>query len=418
MIDIAIVGAGPAGLTLARALQLRAPRTVRTVVIERLTREAAGQWGRGGLLSAAAVAALRQLGLDTPVTRGTPHGEIEIRLDGEPHLLDLQALTGGVGQHVYPQERLVTDLAELYEADGGEIVWDVRDSVELDRLHTASPEVWYRTGDDAAWRYRVPDLVAGCDGWGGISRRTVAEHVPTWATGEPVDWACMLANVEPSTDHIVYGISPRGFAGHMLRTGPGETGPTARTRFYLAVPAGWEPHWETAWDELDARLDCADPEWELKRGPVLRHDTTTLGSTMLATMTYGRLALCGDAARRISPVGGKGITLAVLDATDLATAIERWGSGDDGGVREYGPRCLRRGVDVVAFNDRFARALHSTPAEVEAREWLRRICDPATVEAEDFAHRYIGTPPAPRREPRPQPVRWACPAGRRREAVG
>ena len=163
--QVAIVGAGPAGLMLAHLLGLCG---IESVVLESRSRAHVEQHVRAGVIEQAT----RELLIDTGVgarmaAESLVHGGIELRFLGESHRIPLSELTGGKAITVYGQQELVKDLIAARAAAGGTMIFEVSD-VELAGLVTAHPSISYVS--EGRRHELVCDLVAGCDGYHGVSR--------------------------------------------------------------------------------------------------------------------------------------------------------------------------------------------------------------------------------------------------------
>jgi len=310
--QVGIVGAGPAGLLLSHLLALRG---IDSIVVENRSRAYCEARQRAGLLEAGTVELLRAVGLGARMdAEGLEHGGIHLQFEGERHHLDFRDLTGGRWVTIYAQTEIVKDLIKARLAAGAAIEFEVSDT-EVSALDTDQPVL--RFTDSAGTRHVVTcDVIAGCDGFHGISRDVVAAGGHTvWETAYPYAWLGILAEVPPSTDELIYSHHPDGFALHSLRS-------PAISRLYLQVApdediAQWPD--ERIWAQLQRRF--ALPGWKLTEGPVLEKSITPMRSFVSAPMRRGRLFLAGDAAHIVPPTGAKGMNLAVADVRLLSRAF-------------------------------------------------------------------------------------------------
>lgn len=385
---VVVVGAGPAGLTVANILRAA---SVDCVVLETESREFIEQRPRAGFLEEWAVRALEERGLaDRLLEHATAHSECEFRSAGERHRFRYAELSGH-RHFVYPQPLLVTDLVRSYaDVAGGDIRFGVRD-VELHGLDTDRPSVSY-TDPETGERVRVEcDAVAGCDGARGVTRaRLPDEHVTVARHDYGIGWLALLAEAPPSSDCVVFGLHPRGFAAHMARS-------PEITRYYLECPPGDDPvNWpdERVWTELHARL-AADGARPLTEGRIVEKRVLDMHNYVVEPMSYGRLHLAGDAAHLAAPIAAKGMNLALHDAFLLGDALVAYDKdGDDSGLRGYSAACLPRVWQYQEFSQWFADVLHGTSSgdpfkAGTAGARLRRVLG-SQAAAAAFAELYIG----------------------------
>lgn len=383
-----MVGAGPAGLTVANILRAA---SVDCVVLETESREFIEQRPRAGFIEEWAVRALEQRGLaDRLLAHAPTHGECEFRWAGERHRFAYAELSGH-RHFVYPQPLLVTDLVRAYaDRAGCDIRFGVRD-VELHGIETDHPAVSY-TDPETGERIRVDcDAIAGCDGARGVTRTHLGPDQATVARHDyGIGWLALLAEAPPSSDCVVFGIHPRGFAAHMARS-------PEVTRYYLECPPGDDPgNWphERVWSELHARLtvEGAPP---LAEGRLIEKRVLDMHNYVVEPMSYGRLYLAGDAAHLAAPIAAKGMNLALHDALSLGDALVAYcAEGDDTDLRGYSEACLPRVWQYQEFSQWLSELLHGPSSGVPfkagtATARLRRILgSPAAAAA--FAELYIG----------------------------
>ena len=331
--QVAIVGAGPAGLLLSHLL---AQQGVDSVVLENRDRGYVEKRIRAGVLEQGTVDLLCAAGVGDRLRReGLIHHGIELRFEGEGHRIALSELTGGRAITIYGQQEVVKDLIRARLEAGGQILFEA-EAVGVDEVESSRPIVRYRHGGKIH-KLRC-DLVAGCDGFHGVCRAVIPEGARTVYEKEyPFAWLGILAAVPPSTDELIYAYHDHGFALHSLRS-------PELTRLYLQCrPDEVIENWpdERIWQELHARL--ATPGWTLKEGPVLEKGITAMRSFVVEPMQYGRLFLAGDAAHIVPPTGAKGMNLAVADVRVLAEDVSEWyRTGRTDLLEGYSSTCLRR----------------------------------------------------------------------------
>lgn len=385
---VVVVGAGPAGLTVANILRAA---SVDCVVLEAEGRAFIEQRPRAGFLEEWAVRALERRGLaDGLLERAHAHHEFEFRFAGERRRFPYGELSGR-RHFVYPQPLLVTDLVRSYADDrGGDIRFGVRD-VEVHGVDGDRPSVSY-TDPDTGRRERIDcDAVAGCDGARGVSRRAIPpEHATVARHDYGIGWLALLAEAPPSSDCVVFGVHPDGFAAHMARS-------PQVTRYYLECPPGDDPgNWshERVWSELHHRL-AADGAPPLNEGRLIEKRVLDMHNYVVEHMSYGRLHLAGDAAHLAAPIAAKGMNLALHDALLLGDALVAYcAKGETGGLRDYSAACLRQVWQYQEFSQWLSEVMHGASSgdpfragAADAR--LRRIFDsPAAAAA--FAELYIG----------------------------
>lgn len=387
-VPVVVVGAGPAGLTVGNILRAA---SVDCVVLEAESREFIERRPRAGVIEEWAVRALQRRGLaDNLSERAQRHSSCEFRFGGERYRFPYTDLTG---RHhwVYPQPLLVADLAHEYvDVRGGDARFSVRD-VELHDLDTARPSVTYTCPDSGERRSLTCDFVVGADGPRGASRAALpAGHARIARHDYKTGWLALLADAPASSDCVLFGVHPNGFAGHMARS-PGVT------RYYLQCPPGDDPeNWshDRVWSELHQRLEGADAP-PLTEGPLIEKRVLDMHDYVVEPMTYGRLFLAGDSAHLVAPIAAKGMNLALHDAFLLGDALVAYLDGDDGtGLDGYSEACLRRVWDYQEFSQWLSEIYHGTAAGDPFRAGttfarLRRLfTSPAAAAA--FAEQYLG----------------------------
>jgi p-hydroxybenzoate 3-monooxygenase len=384
--QVAIIGAGPAGLLLSHLLHLRG---VDSIVLESQSRKHVEERIRAGVLEQGTVDLLVESGVGARLKReGLVHHGISLHFDGRSHRIDFGELTGGRVITVYAQQEVVKDLIEARLAAGAEILFEVGD-VRLDAPDTTAPQVRYRHAGTE--RTIDCDFVAGCDGYHGVSRAAIPAGVLTLHEQVyPFAWLGILAETAPPSPELIYCHHERGFALFSMRT-------PALSRLYLQCApdenlAAWpDPR---IWEELHARLGSGAT---LRQGPVLQKGITGMRSFVAEPMRYGRLFLAGDAAHIVPPTGAKGLNLAVADVRRLSRAIARfYESGSSEGLERYSADCLRRVWQVQRFSWWMTALLHRHPGEgsLHGRLQLAELDHLAAsrAAATALAENYVGLP--------------------------
>ncbi|MCP2098391.1 MULTISPECIES: 4-hydroxybenzoate 3-monooxygenase [Actinosynnema] len=383
---VGIVGAGPAGLTLANLLH---EAGIACTVLERGTREYIETRPRAGVLEHRAVQMLTEHGLaGRLLEEADRHGACEFRVNGEAFEVDYSALYGGQTHYVYPQQDVVRDLLGDYLARGGDIRFSVSD-VELSGIDSASPVLSWLSATGERERLECA-FVGGADGFHGVTRKSIPEGaVQEFTHQHGIEWLSVLAEAPPSTHKVIYALHPDGFAGHMLRN-------STVSRYYLQVPIGDSPdNWpdERVWAELHKRLALRDSHWRLTEGRIIEKRVLDMRSHVVEPMRFGRLYLLGDAAHIITPVGAKGMNLALHDAEVLASALIGYlRTGDDSGLEGYSEKCLRRVWRAQEFSQWMVFMLHRSPEPFLSRlgqARLEHLID-SKSSVGYFAQNYVG----------------------------
>ncbi|MFE9679621.1 4-hydroxybenzoate 3-monooxygenase [Streptomyces sp. NPDC006259] len=385
---VGIIGAGPAGLLLARLLH---EAGIDSVVLESRDRAYVEHRQRAGILEQGTVDVLRAAGAGERLDReGLRHDGIELRYDRRRHRVDFPALTGGRSVTVYAQTEVCKDLIALRLKEGGPLLFEA-EALAVGGADTDRPRVRFRR--DGREDVLECDYVVGCDGFWGVSRTAIpAELTRVFERTYPFGWLGVLADVPPSHDELVYARHDRGFALLSMRS-------PSVSRLYLQVPEGTDAEaWgdDEIWAELERRFET-DDDWTLERGPITQKSVTPMRSYVHEPMRHGRLFLAGDAAHIVPPTGAKGLNLAVGDVVTFARALvhqRRTGSAEL--LEAYSATCLRRVWQAERFSHDMTTLLHRAPDATPFEERLQlarleRIASSRAAET-DLAEAYTGFP--------------------------
>jgi len=370
--QVGIVGAGPAGLTLALLLQQGG---IDCVVLEARDREYVQKRVRAGLLEQNTVDLLHAVGVGERLAReGLDHTGVYIHFEDQVFHVDMVRLTGRKIT-IYGQQEVVKDEIAALLDRGVPVHFEAAvESIDPDRGAIA----W--SGEEIRC-----DFIAGCDGFHGVCRAALpgrTDHDFVY----PFSWLGILAEAPPSTDELIYAAHERGFALHSMRS------PTV-SRLYLQVPnderlEDWSD--ERIWDELETRIGSVN------RGAIFDRGITPMRSFVSEPMQHGRLFLAGDAAHIVPPTGAKGLNLAVNDVRLLAAGLRaHYESGDDSLLGAYTATALRRVWRAEDFSNYMTQLLHDLgqgpfqrKLQLSRLEYLTR----SEAAATSLAENYVGLP--------------------------
>jgi len=382
--QVAIIGAGPAGLLLGQLLHRAG---IDNVILESRSQEYVLARVRAGVLESGTVALLERAGVGARCkAEGLVHEGFDLAFGGARHRIDLKRLTGR-SVTVYGQTEITKDLVQARAAVGRETVYEARD-VTLYDFDSEKPKV--RFGGD---KQVECDFIAGCDGFHGVSRASVPpEAIRLYERVYPFGWLGVLSDTEPVSEELIYVSHERGFALCSMRS-------RTRSRYYVQCPLS-EPldEWpdERFWKELTRRLP-REAAARLQSGAAIEKSIAPLRSFVAEPLRFGRLFLAGDAGHIVPPTGAKGLNLAASDVHYLAEALisyylEKKETGLDG----YSARALARVWKAERFSWWMTKLLHRFPEEGDfgRRMQLAELDYIVASEAAQtaLAENYVGLP--------------------------
>ena len=374
--QVAIIGAGPAGLMLSHLL---AKAGIESTVLEIRSHQEISETVRAGILEHGSVNMLVDSGVSDRVLRdGDRHDGIELRFNGESHRIDFQDLVGE-SVWLYPQTDVFLDLAARRKADGGDVRYSVTDTTIHDI--EAKPKVWFTDADGVDYELQA-DFIAGADGSRSHCRFQIPEAHRKWYFHEyPFAWFGILAEAPRSSDELIYANSENGFALISQRT------ETVQRMYFQCDPNEDVNNWDEdrIWDAFRSRVNGNG--FEVKEGPVIDKTVLKFRSFVHAPMRHGNLFLAGDAAHTVPPTGAKGLNLALHDVKVL----------------------------FEGFDSFYCQRLHRAPGRLQRPRPEQGVEGPAVLLLDDFhaAHpgrrrRLLPRPPARR-----APVRGVLPPRQR-----
>ena len=350
--QVAIVGSGPAGLLLSQLLHLSG---IDSIIVERSSQEHVEGRIRAGVLEWSSVETLRAAGVGERMdAEGLPHDGFNILFSGDLHRIDLKGHTGR-SVMVYGQTEVTKDLIAARLATGAEIVFEAKDVQPRD-VNTEKPVLSYRK--DGQQHEISCDFIAGCDGYHGITRKTMPKSVVReFERVYPFGWLGVLSDVPPLADELIYTGHERGFALCSMRS-------RSRSRYYIQCPVHQKPEdWsdDAFWEEFTLRIG-EDVAARLTRGPSIEKSIAPLRSFVCEPMRYHNLFLAGDAAHIVPPTGAKGLNLAIADVAILHRGFEaHYRRNDPSHLDNYSERALLRVWKVERFSWYMSMMLHQFP---------------------------------------------------------
>ncbi|GAA4984283.1 NAD(P)/FAD-dependent oxidoreductase [Kitasatospora paranensis] len=359
---IAIVGAGPGGLTCARILQQHG-RSV-TVLEREASADARPQGGTLDLHADTGQAALRAAGLlDRFEALARPEGDEWRVLDfADAALLAHQGPGADGGRPEIDRGQLRGLLLDSLTA--GTVRWD-RAVTGVTPLADGTCRLHFRDGTTEDF-----DLVVGADGAWSRVRPALSQAVPRY-TG--------VTFVETGFDHCDTrhpDLARLVGNGSMLAKGAGRSLVAQRNsnghiRAYIALRAPEDWHVAAGVDLGDRRavrthLLTLFDDWDESLRSILRNSDSGFVNRSLFVLPTPHtwehvpgVTLLGDAAHLMPPVG-QGANLAMLDGADLARALVSEAGVDDA-VRAYESIMLPRSTEAATGS---AQGLdHLVPAQ-------------------------------------------------------
>jgi p-hydroxybenzoate 3-monooxygenase len=384
--QIAIIGAGPAGLLLGQLLHKHG---IDNVILERQTADYVLGRIRAGVIEQGTMGLLDEAGVGARMRAGgLVHDGVHICVDGKRHHLSFKDMTGK-SVMVYGQTEITRDLMDGRAAAGAPTIYSAQD-VALHDISSRAPRVTYNVNGKAG--EIVCDFIAGCDGFHGISRQSVPQaSLSTFERVYPFGWLGILSETPPVADELIYVRHPSGFALCSMRS-------HTRSRYYIQCSLddhvdAWPD--ERFWDALKPRLD-EEARANLVTGPSIEKSIAPLRSFVAEPMRFGRLFLAGDAAHIVPPTGAKGLNLAASDVQYLWRAlVEHYEDKSDTGLDHYSERALARVWKAERFSWWMTTTLHRMSdnpfdhkLQLAELDYLFRSKAARTA----FAENYVGLP--------------------------
>ena len=352
--QVVIIGGGPSGLLLSQLLHVRG---INSVVLERKNKDYVLSRIRAGVLERGLLSLMREAGVSERMeSEGLAHDGTLISYGDQMFRVDFKHHTGN-SVMVYGQTEVTRDLYEAREKAGGQIEFNVK-NVEIHNTKSDAPFVTYT---QAGGSQRIDcDFVAGCDGFHGVSRKTIPDDVrKEYEKVYPFGWLGILSETPPVSHELIYANSERGFALCSMRN-------EKLSRYYIQCNLSdrienWSD--DAFWAELKHRLP-SEVATKLVTGPSIEKSIAPLRSFVSEPMRWGRLFLCGDAAHIVPPTGAKGLNTAASDVNYLYNGLRLfYETGDTSGIDNYSDVALARVWKAERFSWWFSSLMHRYPEQ-------------------------------------------------------
>jgi p-hydroxybenzoate 3-monooxygenase len=275
--QVAIIGAGPAGLLLSHLLHLQG---IESVVLESRTRAEIESTIRAGVLEQGTMDLLDEAGVGTRMRAEgalAPRLRAGLRRPPPPHR---PQRTDRQGDHRLCPARSDPRPGGGARAAGGQMFFGVRE-VALHGTDTDAPSVTFEHCGEQA---RIDaDFVAGCDGFHGIARPSMAQQGrEDFQRVYPFGWFGILVEAPPSAPELIYARHDRGFALVSTRS------PTVQRMYFQCDPKDSVDNWsdDRIWAEMHARLENRDG-WKITEGKIFQKNIVGMRSFVSTPMQSG-----------------------------------------------------------------------------------------------------------------------------------
>ena len=384
---VVIIGGGPSGLLLSRLLSLEG---IDNVILEKQSKEHVVGRVRAGVLENGTIQMLGQAGVSSRLNEeGFKHDGIQLSFKNHGFRIDLKKLTK---KHVtvYGQTEVTRDLYDIIEKEGGNIINGAENVSPHDIGKKESFVTFKKNGVE---KKITCDFVAGCDGYHGISRKTIPKKlVNSFERVYPFGWLGILSETTPVSEELIYANHGNGFALASMRN-------NNLSRYYIQTSLSdkiedWDDN--RFWEELKRRLPSKAAE-TIVTGPSIEKSIAPLRSFVCEPMSWQNLYLVGDAAHIVPPTGAKGLNLAISDVYYLFNAFKKYYLfNDNNGLEQYSTRALTRVWKAIRFSWWMTTTFHKFPdqSSFDQRiqdselEYLENSVASQTVLAEN----YVGLP--------------------------
>jgi len=386
-VDVAIVGAGPSGMLLARLLKLNG---ISSALVERQSMNHVLSRIRAGVLEQGSVDMMKLADIGDRVSlEGDQHAGFSITYGNDSLRIDLEKLTGKKVT-VYGQTEVTKDLYKVIQQDGIPLFEETGASTRIELSNDRATVSG--TSNEVPFSIQA-SFVAGCDGFHGVARKTIPDDVrKDFERVYPFGWLGILSETKPADHELIYASDDEGFALCSMRN-------ERLSRYYVQCSThdkveDWSD--QRFWDVLRSRIPHQIAE-HMETGPSIEKSIAPLRSFVCEPIQYKRLFLCGDAAHIVPPTGAKGLNLAFSDVYYLSKGlIQYFNDNDETTLQNYSTTALSRIWKSERFSWWMTSLLHKFDEQDSFSDRMRRAEFDFLMESEDYqralANNYIGLP--------------------------
>ncbi len=306
---VAVIGAGPAGILLTRMLR---NRDIDVILFENRNEKYLRRLDRGGYLNQSTFDLLTKESNGEILAQKAIPIKSKIVIEQEEKAIPIFE-NNEEGAWILDQGFIINTLLDELKEEECPILWEAKaqryEGIESDKVKIIYTQ-------DGQLHDLTCDYVIGCDGYRGISRRSIPQPLRNEHLEElPLAWVEWRTDAKLSNPTPKMGMHEDGFA---MMIGDCKHG----TRYYLEIKRGTEvddlPSEEELWEMVETRLDIKI-ERQAMQGKIIDYMRLFYSEMM----QHGRLFIAGDAAHQVPRLGSGGLNMAFQDASRMAIALEQ-----------------------------------------------------------------------------------------------
>ena len=383
---VCIIGASQAGLLTANILQNNG---ISCIVVEKISRSAIYARSRVGLLDSKTVDLLQDCGLsDRFFLEAIPQNKCEFRTPEQNFAIDYAKMCRGQVRYTYPQQKLLADSIERFEQTEGKILFDTEASAIVNDNRGAKVQC-QQNGKIITIEC---DFIAGCDGFGGISRSYIPQTTPPHHQNFKYTWLAIDLEETSPTNSVVYALHSRGFAGYL---------PYDKniSRYYLQVAdRDTVADWSNARIHAELQVRLAEDDAKPIEGEIIAKQIIKLEHFIPSKIQHLRLFLAGNSAHVTTPIAAKEMNLAIQDADVLGKSfVSYYHYQDNLPLKNYSKNRLLEVKKIQQFSESLLHMINlqdnrdlAGKSQQRVQQFKRSQLANSELYAFDFARKYVG----------------------------